>query len=316
MLLIGFYQKKAANKKLEEKNAIINKANKELEDKNHEILQHQNQIIAQKDILDKNNKELNKKNNQIMESIKYAKLIQTAMLGGETVLNQYFPDAFILFKPKDIVSGDFYWYAKVDNKIIVATIDCTGHGVPGAFMSLIGANLLNQIILNNKITSPEKILEELHTGINASLNQKQTGNDDGMDASITVFDKKEKTLNFSGAQNSIIIIKDGELSEIEADEISVGGTHKGKNEKFTKKTIKLTGDNHIYSFSDGYPDQFGGKKDKKFMLKRLKNTLLEIYDKNMQEQKEVLETTINSWKNTKNTKQTDDILVIGVRIKV
>jgi len=316
LLLIGFYQKKVANKKLEDKNAIINKANKDLEDKNYEILQHQNQIIAQKDILDKNNKELNRKNNQIMESIKYAKLIQTAMLGGETVLNQYFPDAFILFKPKDIVSGDFYWYAKVESKIIVATIDCTGHGVPGAFMSLIGANLLNQIVLNNKITNPKQILEELHNGINTSLNQEKTGNDDGMDASITVFDEKEKTLDFSGAQNSIIIIKNGELTEIEADDISVGGTHRDENEKFTNKTIKLTGDNHIYSFSDGYPDQFGGKKDKKFMLKRLKNILLEIHQKNMKEQKEILETTIDGWKDKKNTKQTDDILVIGVRIKI
>jgi len=316
LFLYAFYQKKKANTKLEEKNNVIKKANDELADKNEEILSHQNQIIAQKDVLNENNKELNKKNNQIMESIKYAKLIQTAMLGGETLLNKYIPESFILFKPKDIVSGDFYWYAKVDNKLLIATIDCTGHGVPGAFMSLIGANLLNQIVLNNKIISPKQILEELHIGINESLNQAKTGNDDGMDASIIVIDEKAKTLNFAGAQNPIFIIKDNILTEIEADEISVGGSYRGKNEEFTNKEIKLTGDNYIYSFSDGYQDQFGGKRDKKFMLKRLKNTLLEIHKKNMREQKEILEQTIESWKGKTNTKQTDDILVIGIRIKV
>jgi len=302
ILLYAFQQKKKAN--------IV------LANKNSEILRQQEKIIAQRDQLDVKNKELDKKNNQIMESIKYAKLIQTAMLEREITLNSYIPESFILFKPRDIVSGDFYWYTKTKNKLIIATIDCTGHGVPGAFMSMIGANILNQIVLNEKITEPHKILEELHLGVNSALSQKHTGNDDGMDGTIMILDEKKKTISFSGAQNPIIIIRDGILEIIEGNNLSIGGTQRQKDEEFTKKEIQLKGNSFIYSFSDGYQDQFGGKKDRKFMLNRMKLLLLEIHKKDMEEQKEILEMTIEDWMKESNSKQIDDILVIGMHLEL
>jgi len=306
-LYYAFYQKK--------------KANVELANKNSEILRQQEEIIAQRDMLnesnkdlDRSNKELDRKNNQIMKSISYAKLIQTAMLKSEISLSSYVPESFILFKPRDIVSGDFYWYTKIKNKLIIATIDCTGHGVPGAFMSMIGANLLNQIVLNDKITEPHDILENLHLGVNQALSQELTENDDGMDGTIMIFDDKKKTISFSGAQNSLIIIKDGILEEVDGDSLSIGGTQRQKDEKFTKKEIQLSGNTFFYSFSDGYQDQFGGIKDRKFMGKKMQQLLLDINQKSMEEQKAILDITIEDWKKEGRSKQTDDILVIGMNI--
>ncbi len=291
------------------------KANVALEQKNNEILRQQKEIIEQRDILDITNRDLDKKNNQIMESINYAKLIQTAMLQRETALDTYIPESFILLKPKNVVSGDFYWYTNKNNKLIIATIDCTGHGVPGALMSMIGANILNQIVSIENITEPHLILEELHKGVNIALNQKHTGNDDGMDASVLVIDKKKKLISFSGAKNPIIIIKDDILEEIEGDEISIGGTQRSKDEIFTKKDIKMAGDVYLYSFSDGYQDQFGGIKNRKFMQNQMRNLFFEIHKKDMKEQKEILNDKIESWKNESKAKQTDDILIVGMHLQ-
>jgi len=302
ILFYAFRQKKKAN--------II------LANKNREILTQQEEIILQRDRLDANNKELDRKNHQIMESINYAKLIQTAMLQPEHTLDEHVPDSFILFKPKNVVSGDFYWYTKKNGKLIVAAIDCTGHGVPGAFMSMIGANMLNQIVLNENLTEPDIILEELHEGVTRALNQKHTGNDDGMDASLFVVDKKKKLISFAGARNPLIIIKDGVLEEIDGDDISIGGSQHDKTENFTKKEIKMEGDVYLYSYSDGYPDQFGGELSRKFMHSRLRDLLLEIHQKGMEEQKEILDETIEKWRIEGNDKQTDDILVIGMHVQL
>jgi len=302
LLYYAFYQKK--------------KANIELANKNSEILRQQEEIISQRDLLDVNNKELDRQNNQIMKSISYAKLIQTAMLEREVSLNSYIPESFILLKPRNIVSGDFYWYTKIKNKLVIATIDCTGHGVPGAFMSMIGSNILNQIVLNDNILEPHKILEELHVGVNRALNQQHTGNDDGMDGTIIIFDDKKKTISFSGAQNSLIIIKDGVLEEIEGNYLSIGGTQRQKDDHFTKKEIQLAGNTFLYSFSDGYQDQFGGEKDRKFMGKKMHQLLLDIHQKSMEEQKAILDITIEDWKKEGKSKQTDDILVIGMNLNL
>jgi len=300
-LFYAFYQKKKAN--------VI------LENKNREILRQQGEIIRQRDELDLSNKELDKKNHQIMESINYAKLIQTAMLQPETTLDEHVPDSFILFKPRNVVSGDFYWYTNKGDKLIIAAIDCTGHGVPGAFMSMIGANILNQIVLNENNTEPHIILDELHKGVNIALNQKHTGNDDGMDASLFVIDKKKKAISFSGARNSLVLVKNGELQEIDGDDISIGGFMRSRDEEFTKKEIPVDGDIYVYSFSDGYPDQFGGERNRKFMHGRMKDLLFDIHKKDMSEQKDILENTIESWKKESNAKQTDDILVIGMHVQ-
>jgi serine phosphatase RsbU (regulator of sigma subunit) len=302
VFLYAFYQKRKAN--------IL------LEAKNKKILAQQEEIIQQRDNLDASNKELDRKNHQIMESINYAKLIQTAMLQPEKTLDTYVPESFILLKPKNIVSGDFYWYTKKQNKLIIAVVDCTGHGVPGAFMSMIGYNILNQIVINDNITEPHIILHELNEGVISALNQKHTGNDDGMDAAIFVIDSKKKTLCFSGAQNSLIIINNGNLEEIEGDDLAIGGTQHIVDHKFTKKEFKLNGSNSIYSFSDGYPDQFGGEKNKKFMNTRLRQLLLDIQDKSMNEQKVILEDNIEQWKNESKAKQTDDILILGIHVEL
>lgn len=301
VFLYAFYQKRKAN--------IL------LANKNKEILMQQEKIIQQRDVLDTKNKELDRKNHQIMESINYASLIQTAMLQPEQTLDTYVPESFILFRPKNIVSGDFYWYTKKQNKLIVAVVDCTGHGVPGAFMSMIGYNLLNQIVLNENITEPDQILEELNKGVILALNQKHSGNDDGMDAAVFVVDNKKKTLSFSGARNSIIIIKEGVVEEIEGNERAIGGTHKHQDDKFTTREIKLMGINSIYGFSDGYPDQFGGIRNKKFMNTRMCDLLHDIHTKTMDEQKIILENTLEGWKSEANAKQTDDILVIGLKVE-
>jgi serine phosphatase RsbU (regulator of sigma subunit) len=301
ILLYAFYQKK--------------KANTILENKNTEILRQQDEIIRQRDKLDASNKELDKKNHQIMESINYAKLIQTAMLQPETPLDKHVPDSFILFKPRNVVSGDFYWYTHKEDKLIIAAIDCTGHGVPGAFMSMIGANILNQIVLNDNVIEPHLILEELHKGVNIALNQKHTGNDDGMDASLFVIDKSKKRISFAGAKNPLILIKNEQLEEIEGDDFSIGGFMRSDDEKFSKKEIAVEGDVYVYSFSDGYPDQFGGEKNKKFMHGRMTKLLHEIHQKDMAEQKSILEETLEEWKQEGNTKQTDDILVIGMHVQ-
>ena len=278
-------------------------------------MRQQGEIIRQRDELDISNKELDKKNHQIMESINYAKLIQTAMLQPETSLDKHVPDSFILFKPRNVVSGDFYWYTNKDDKIIIAAIDCTGHGVPGAFMSMIGANILNQIVLNDNNTEPNIILDELHKGVNIALNQKHTGNDDGMDASLFVIDKKKKIIGFSGAKNSLVLIREGQLEEIDGDDFSIGGFMRNDDELFTKKEVPIDGDIYVYSFSDGYPDQFGGEKNRKFMHGRMKNLLYDIHKKDMAEQKNILEGTIEDWKRESNAKQTDDILVIGMHVQ-
>lgn len=301
VLLYAFYQKRKAN--------IL------LEKKNQEILNQQVKIIEQRDSLDASNKELDRKNHQIMESINYASLIQTAMLQPEKTLDSYVPESFILFKPRNIVSGDFYWYAKKQSKLIVAVADCTGHGVPGAFMSMIGFNILNQIVINDNITEPDVILEELDKGVISALNQRHTGNDDGMDVAIVVIDSRKKMLSFAGARNSMIIIQDGQIEEYEGNERSVGGILADNEEPFVKREIKLSGSNYIYSFSDGYPDQFGGRMNKKFMNNRMRNLLYEIHTNNMDEQKRILENTIETWKSESNAKQTDDILVLGMHIK-
>ncbi len=290
------------------------KSNVKLSEKNTQILLQQEEIIQHRDKLNINNKELNRKNHQIMESIRYANLIQTAMLQHAVTLSDYIPDSFILFKPRDIVSGDFYWYTNKNDKLIVAAMDCTGHGVPGAFMSMIGANILNQIVINEGITEPNEILQELHNGVNTALNQELTGNNDGMDASLFVIDRANNELSFSGAKNPLILIKNNELSQLKGNKISVGGSQARSQSKFSKQTLNLDEELRIYSFSDGYQDQFGGEKDRKFMIKRFKNLLLEIHKKPMTEQQDILDRTIEEWKKIGNTEQTDDILVIGMHI--
>lgn len=258
-------------------------------------------------------KELAEKNNDIMSSIEYAKRIQEAMLPELKIIYKHLPESFILYKPKDIVSGDFYWYGMVENKKIIAAVDCTGHGVPGAFMSMIGHNLLNQIILEKKITDPSQILMQLNESVKTALKQqgKEKETQDGMDVALCVIDEKTDSLYYAGAFRPLILIKGQSLEKIEGDKYPIGGAHFDLHRTYTTHQRKLAKGNTFYIFSDGFADQFGGPKSKKFMLKQLQTTLINMQDLSMAQQHYRLSEIFDSW--TGELEQVDDVLIIGVR---
>lgn len=279
----------------------IKKRNKELEEKVKE-----------------RTKELANKNHEILSSIEYAKRIQQAILPTNKYVEQILPNAFILYIPKDIVSGDFYWtyqiqYPNASPSLIVAAVDCTGHGVPGALMSMIGNNLLNQIVIEKNITSPEIILNEMNKGVQTVLKQGQSEiqTNDGMDASIVHLFADGKLL-WAGAYRPLLIVRaDGTLEKIEGDKYPIGGVQMDPDRKYTLHTFQLNKGDNIYLFSDGYADQFGGEKGKKMMLKRFFQLIIEIHSKPIDEQKETLEKFFYEWKGKYD--QVDDVLVIGIK---
>jgi len=300
------YQLHLDNRKLitdlEGANKSLKEANEHLEAK---VMARTGEVLAQK-------AEIELKSQKITSSINYAKRIQDAMLPRLPAMQRAFHDLFVLFKPRDIVSGDFYWFHEEQHLKIIAAVDCTGHGVPGAFMSLVGQQALNRIVRQNGITEPDLILNELHLEIRSMLKQEQTENQDGMDVSICLYDKKEKTLQFSGAKNPLVYVKNKEIIQIKGDKHAIGGKQKEEKRIFAKHTIPIDGPTNFYIFSDGYQDQFGGVDDRKFMISNMRDLLLEIHEEPIDLQNKLLDDTINHWK--KNTKQLDDILVIGFKI--
>lgn len=250
---------------------------------------------------------------EITDSINYAKKIQQAILPLERSISNELPDHFILFKPRDVVSGDFYWYTKKDEKIYIAACDCTGHGVPGAFMSIIGTSLLNETINENVSLKPSDVLNILRDKLINALKQR-TGDQeskDGMDMVLCCIDKASNTLWFAGANNPLYYITNNELNEFKGDKQPVG-IHGIESKPFTNREIKFNKGDMIYLFSDGYPDQFGGSQGKKFLYKRFKEILIEISKKPITTQRLELEKTFEDWKG--NHFQVDDVLVIGVRL--
>ncbi len=278
-----------------------------------EIEQQKHEIEVQRDLLAKQNDEIRRKNKDITSSIEYAKRIQTAMLPLEDTIRKYLPEHFILFRPRDIVSGDFYWFAYKDGKIIIAAVDCTGHGVPGAFMSMIGAEILNTIVLTNGVTDAAEILNLQNQYIRTALKQDTTDNQDGMDMALCVIDIENKKLEFAGAKNPLIYIdKNHELHKIRGDRQSIGGYQYTPIVSFKKYIVEIESPMWFYIFSDGFQDQFGGDPPMKFLTKRFYELLHKIHTLPMEEQKQVLERTIEDW--MKNSTQTDDILVIGFKL--
>jgi serine phosphatase RsbU (regulator of sigma subunit)/Tfp pilus assembly protein PilF len=258
--------------------------------------------------------EIELKNKDITDSINYSKRIQEASLPPKELKYRLFPDAFVLFKPKDIVSGDFYWFAEKDGKRVIAVCDCTGHGVPGALMSMIGNNILNQIVYEKGITSAGAILDELHLGIRKSLKQKEhQENNDGMDIALVIFNS-ETEIEFAGAQRPLWLIRheNHQLEEIRGNKFSIGGLQTEEIRKFDTHRLILEPKDCIYIFSDGIVDQFGGEHGKKFMSKNLKVLFSSIHDEPMAIQETIIEQTLEKWKGKR--EQVDDVLVIGVRI--
>jgi len=270
-------------------------------------------IIIATDITERKTAEdiIKEKNKDITDSIKYAKRIQEAILPPDKLVKQCLPESFVLYKPKDIVSGDFYWIENAGDKILVAAVDCTGHGVPGAFVSIVGHNGLSRVFNEFKITQPALILDKLNEIVGETFRQQDNKEvKDGMDIALCSIDFKNLTLEYAGAMNSLYLINNGELKEVKADKQPIGAFDNRKN--FTNHLIKLTAGDCIYIFSDGYADQFGGPKGKKFLYKKFQDLLLSIHKSPMNEQKEILDKAIMEWKGKH--EQVDDILVIGVKI--
>jgi ligand-binding sensor domain-containing protein/serine phosphatase RsbU (regulator of sigma subunit) len=257
--------------------------------------------------------ELAEKNRDITSSIQYAERIQLAILPPVSEIKQNLKQCFVLYKPKDIVSGDFYWYGQKNGKEIIAAVDCTGHGVPGAFMSMIGSNLLSAIIMEKGITKPSEILNLLHNGVQSALKQgsNEIETSDGMDLALCTIDLSTNSLEYAGAYRSLVIVRNGKIIKIDSTKFPIGGKQMDTERNFTNNNVQLSKGDTVYMFSDGYADQFGGEKGKKFMVKRMDQLLLEIQTKTMDEQGAILDKTIETWKG--NHQQVDDILVIGIR---
>jgi tetratricopeptide (TPR) repeat protein len=270
------------------------------------ILEAQKQEIAvQKNIVEEQHKE-------IKDSIRYAQKIQEAMLPFKERIQKHLDEFFILYKPKDIVSGDFYWFYETNGLKIISVIDCTGHGVPGAFMSMIGNELLNDIVGKRGITDPGTILHELHKGIRFALKQEETGGQDGMDLVICTINNDKSIVQFAGAMNPLYVVQHGELKIIKGDKSLIGGVEKDQSGSFTTHTIPVVHPTMIYLTTDGYADQFGGPAGKKFKYKQMEELMLKIHDLDMAEQQRVLDETIESWKGALD--QVDDITMVGIRV--
>jgi serine phosphatase RsbU (regulator of sigma subunit) len=272
-----------------------------------------NEVSRQKEIVDKQKE-------KITDSIAYAQRIQQSILIEESEIQKILPESFIYFQPKDVVSGDFYWCSKTTNAIIIAAVDCTGHGVPGAFMSMIGNMLLNQIVNEKHITTPSEILQQLNIGVHEALHQNKDGaqSNDGMDISLCCIDYKNEILQYAGAHNSLYIVENGTIKIIRSDNKGIGKSYNKTQTSdptqitFTNNVIPIKKGMSIYLFSDGYMDQFGGNERKKFGKLQFEHLLLNSQSFSIQKQKEFFISTLSEWKG--NTVQTDDILVIGVKI--
>jgi len=277
------------------------------------VLKRTNEIECQKNELALQRDMIERKNASITSSIMYASQIQSAILPPEEFVDKLLPENFILNLPKDIVSGDFYWLTEKDNKIVFMVGDCTGHGVPGSFMSLLGITLISEIVNVLGIVESDEIVNTLRDMVIDSLQQKRKviTTSDGMDIALCVMDRKNKTLQFTGGMNDLLYIHEGKPEVIEADHISVSVLYSDFG-KFTRKEIHFEKGDLVYLASDGFQDQFGGERDKKFLRHRLYSLLTEIHEMPMAVQKEVLEKRLRDWMGS--TIQTDDITVMGIRL--
>lgn len=278
------------------------------------LIQKQNVIIHEQRIETENQKHLiEEKQKEILDSINYAKRIQYALLASDTTLNEHLPEYFVFFKPKDVVSGDFYWATNTPEGFIYITADCTGHGVPGAFMSLLNISKLSETINEKRIYTPDKILNNVRAEIIAALNPYGSTEEskDGMDAVLCKLDLKKMKLQYSAANNAFYILRNNELIICKADKLSVG---KGHNDalSFTFHEFDLKKGDTIYTFTDGYADQFGGAFGKKYKYKQLEELLIANSSKTMAQQKTILENSLEAWKGS--LEQVDDVCIIGVRI--
>lgn len=332
------FTKKQLNIILEQKTKIETQ-NIELNTQKEEITAQRDEIEAQRDELVFQRDTILFQKKEITDSINYAYRIQKAILPPDKYVNACLPSHFIFYRPKDVVSGDFYFVEKLGNEVVFSAVDCTGHGVPGAMMSVIGYNLLTQAVKVNHLTKPSEILKFLDLGVTETLRQTygESGVNDGMDIAICSFNTDTLIIQYAGAYNSLVLIKKidnidksltnepinsstlqpinsstYQLIEIKADKYPIGVNYEGLADSYTNNIIQLAKGDLIYMYSDGFADQFGGEKGKKFKYKPLKELLLSIKDETMQNQKNIIEKTFVDWK--QNLEQVDDVLVMGVRV--
>ncbi len=278
-----------------------------VKERTSEIVKQSEEIQKQKDIVEIKNKD-------ITDSINYAKRIQDTILPPDNEIKRLLPESFILFLPKDILSGDFYWVDEIDDTVLVAAVDCTGHGVPGALMSIVGNNILSQSINEHRLSKPSAILDELNKGVTNTLRQKNEESKvkDGMDIVLLSLDKKTNKVAWAGANNPIYHIRSGTLNETKGNKFPIGIFIGEELKHFDNHEMEVQKGDTFYLFTDGYADQFGGPKGKKFKYNQFKTTLLQIQHLSMEEQRIQLLKTIRSWQGE--NEQVDDILVIGIKI--
>jgi len=283
--------------------------NKNLSDK---LSERAYQVMMQKWELERKNLNIGQQNQDILDGLRYARNIQYAVLPKIENIQKQFKDFFVLYQPKDIVSGDFYFFEEVDGVAYLAIADCTGHGVAGAFMAMVGSSLLHQIIGQKKITEPSEILGLLNEGIVEALQQKQNESHSGMDIALLRYDPNTKEARFSGANRPLYLVRNYQADSIRPDKFPIGGFRPDEDRKFTQSVLTLQEGDRLYMYSDGYADQFGGQAGKKIMTKKFKETLLNIHESPMEVQKEILESFFITWKGA--YEQVDDILVVGLKI--
>jgi serine phosphatase RsbU (regulator of sigma subunit) len=254
-----------------------------------------------------------------MDSVNYAQRIQNAILPKIQNIKDVFNQCFVVYQPKDIVAGDFYWYSDTPNEenqlntYLISVADCTGHGVPGAFMTLIGSSLLNQIVNEDNVYNPSIILDELNRRLLKTLQQQNRNEqvNDGMDIALLSIDKSKKQITFSSAKRPLIYFQQGQFKEISSNRYPIGGAEL-KHKEFKDVVVPYQSGDTFYLYTDGFTDQFGGENDKKFNIRRFRELLTSIQNRTLQIQKEILENEFYLWKGSKD--QTDDVLVIGIRM--
>jgi len=313
-------EKKVAQKRiihqLQENEKLKDKVNRELEQKvqerTREISEQKEEIESQRDEIEAQRDLVFAQKKEITDSIAYAQRIQAAILPHKTYLDRVIPEYFILFKPRDIVSGDFYWIKELGSSLVIVAADCTGHGVPGAFMSMLGITLLNELFVEGKSNLPGEILGELRTKVKAMLVQEGNIRDqkDGMDMAIAIINQEKKELQFAGAYNPLYLIRGSELIELKGDKQPIG-IHWEETE-FRNQIVELKENDSVYVFSDGYVDQYGGDHRKKFKTQKFKELLLSVQSEPMEKQKFLIEETFELWRG--NREQIDDVCVVGVRV--
>lgn len=291
--------------------ASLRKRQLELEltvrERTQEVVKEKEKVEEQKHLVDEKNKE-------ISDSINYAERIQRSMLANRAELDEYLSDYFIFFKPKDVVSGDFYWASILaDGKLALVNADSTGHGVPGAIMSMLNMNGLRESVVGLKLTEANQILDKTRSIIKTTLENdgSEEGGKDGMDCSLLKIDKSTNTLEFSAANNPVYIVRNKELIEYKGDKMPVG-KHDRDNQMFTNHTLEVQKGDMVYTITDGMPDQFGGPKGKKYLYKRMKNLLIEISEKPTKDQEAILLKEFNDWMGAE--EQVDDVCIIGIRV--